>query len=286
MKDNVVFIIGAPRSGTNMVRDVLSQLNGVGTWPCDEINYIWRHGNTRFPTDEFSGEMVTPAIKKYIKKQFNKIAKATSSDLVLEKTCANSLRVSFLDAIFPKAKFIFIVRDGLDVVGSASLRWKAKMDFPYILKKTRYVPTVDLPYYAGRYLLNRFRRFFSSDNRLAFWGPSTNDMQSWLTNHTLNEVCALQWKACVDSSEEALSSIDPARIIRIQYEGFVTDPKLETERITNFLDIDLNEIIREQLSSNISCKSVGKGRASLSSQEIKGLGPLIYDTMSRYGYVC
>ena len=40
-----VVIIGAARSGTNMLRDVLVKLPGVGTWPCDEINYIWRHGN-------------------------------------------------------------------------------------------------------------------------------------------------------------------------------------------------------------------------------------------------
>ena len=42
-------IIGAARSGTNMLRDVLTSLDGVDTWPCDEINYIWRHGNIRWP---------------------------------------------------------------------------------------------------------------------------------------------------------------------------------------------------------------------------------------------
>ena len=30
--------------GHNMLRDVLTKLPGVATWPCDEINYIWRHG--------------------------------------------------------------------------------------------------------------------------------------------------------------------------------------------------------------------------------------------------
>ena len=35
-----VVIIGAPRSGTNMLRDVLCDWPGVVTWPCDEINLI------------------------------------------------------------------------------------------------------------------------------------------------------------------------------------------------------------------------------------------------------
>ena len=33
-----VVIIGAPRSGTNMLRDVLVGVGGYATWPCDEIN--------------------------------------------------------------------------------------------------------------------------------------------------------------------------------------------------------------------------------------------------------
>ena len=47
--DRDVVIIGAPRSGTNMLRDVLTSLPGFATWPCDEINLIWRHGNRDLP---------------------------------------------------------------------------------------------------------------------------------------------------------------------------------------------------------------------------------------------
>ena len=283
---NKAIIIGAPRSGTNMIRDVLSQLEGVGTWPCDEINYIWRHGNTRFPTDAFTEEMATGPTVRYIRKQFQKIARSTSSDLVLEKTCANSLRVPFLNAVFPDSKFIFIVRDGLDVAGSASLRWRAKLDIPYLLQKTRFVPPSDLPYYASRYFGNRIRKIFSKEKRVSFWGPSTEKMPSWLHEHTLNEVCALQWRACVESSEKALSSLDPKRLIRVKYENFVTNPREETERIASFLNKELNQVAYEQLSTKINAKSVGKGRASLSNQEVKKISLLISHTLSRYGYAC
>jgi hypothetical protein len=284
MNTNSAIIIGAPRSGTNMLRDVLSQLPGVSTWPCDEINYIWRHGNASYPYDQFCRKMATPKIKNYIHKKFKQIEKKTSSDLILEKTCANSLRVSFIDEIFPNAKFIFIVRDGLDVVGSASLRWKAKLDIPYLLKKSLYVPLTDLPYYATRYLFNRVRRLVSTDRRLGIWGPSTETMKRWLQEYTLNEVCALQWKSCVDCSEKELSQLNPNRIIRVQYESFVINPLAETERVANFLGKDFNTVAQERLGSSISCKSIGKGRASLSTQEIKSIGSLISDTMSRYGY--
>lgn len=54
-----IILIGAPRSGTNIFRDTIASLPSVTTWPCDEINYIWRHGNINYPSDEFPVELAT-----------------------------------------------------------------------------------------------------------------------------------------------------------------------------------------------------------------------------------
>ena len=40
-----LIIIGAGRSGTNALRDALTTFSKISSWPCDEINPIWRHGN-------------------------------------------------------------------------------------------------------------------------------------------------------------------------------------------------------------------------------------------------
>ena len=193
-------IIGAPRSGTNMLRDVLCTFNRVSTWPCDEINYIWRHGNIRYPSDEIPESRATPGVRSYIRGQFAKLAKTEDCDYVVEKTCANSLRVPFVDAVVPEAKYVFIYRDGIDATGSAKLRWTAKLDIPYILEKMRFVPKIDLPYYGLRYFWARVYRLISREKRLAFWGPALDDMPTILQKHTLNEVCALQWQRCVDKA--------------------------------------------------------------------------------------
>ena len=166
-----IIIIGAGRSGTNMLRDILTKIQEFGTWPCDEINYIWRRGNVRYPSDEFDVEQATEPIKKFIRRAFNRIAQKRGLKYVVEKTCANSLRVSFVERVFPEAKFIFIVRDGRDVVESALKRWVAPLDIPYIIKKARYIPLTDIPYYSIRYLWHRIYRVFSKINRVSFWGP-------------------------------------------------------------------------------------------------------------------
>ena len=125
MRNKIVIIIGAPRSGTNILRDCLISIDGIASWPCDEINYIWRHGNINFPSDALPAERATQKVKEYIRKQFGKIQKQTGGNVIIEKTCANSLRVPFVRAVFPDAKFIFISRNGLDAIGSAKIRWSA-----------------------------------------------------------------------------------------------------------------------------------------------------------------
>ena len=51
------------RLGTNLLRDVLVRLPGLGTWPRDEINCSWRHCNLFFPTDELSPGQATSAVR-------------------------------------------------------------------------------------------------------------------------------------------------------------------------------------------------------------------------------
>src|SRR5688500_17198900 len=130
-----IIIIGAPRSGTNMLRDLLTSLPLVGTWPCDEINAIWRHGNVGYPTDELPPALARPAVRDYIRKAFDRLAQREHLDFVVEKTCANSLRVPFVNAVVPDASYIQIVRNGRDAAASAVSRWTAPFDARYTLRK-------------------------------------------------------------------------------------------------------------------------------------------------------
>lgn len=285
MSNTNVIIVGAPRSGTNMLRDVLTSFDGVCTWPCDEINYIWRHGNVRFPSDEIPALRATPTIKNYIRQRFGDIQSKYNADVVVEKTCANSLRVPFVDAVLPDAKYIFIYRDGIDATGSAKERWTAKLDIPYILEKVRFVPKTDLPYYGLRYFWARVYRFISREKRLAFWGPALDGMQSVLQNHALNEVCALQWQRCVDSSEKAFSDMPADKVVRVRYEDFVRQPVEELSRILEFIGKEVEPEKVTRAVEGVSPRSLGKGRKALGEQEVANLEALVGETLKRYGYL-
>ena len=285
MKAQNIIIIGAPRSGTNMLRDVLTALPAIGTWPCDEINYIWRHGNLAYPSDELKPEHASAKVKRYVRSKFNLMMKEQEAAVLVEKTCANSLRVPFVDEVVPNAKYIFIYRDGIDATGSAKLRWTAELNFSYLLEKVRFVPTLDLPYYALRYFWSRLYRLFSAEKRLAFWGPKLDGMDELLAKHSLNEVCALQWQRCVESSLSAFAEFSSDRVVKVRYEDFVSSPASELGRVLGFLGI---EFAHEQINSavaSVSARSVGKGRAALPPSEVKQLEALVGSTLSKLGYV-
>lgn len=279
-----VVIIGAPRSGTNMLRDALDRFPQIVTWPCDEINYIWRHGNIRYPSDEFLPDMATTSVSEYIRAQFSKLSQHNDAPVVLEKTCANSLRVGFVDRVLPDARYIFIRRNGLDAVASAMKRCTAALDPGYVFRKARYVPPADLPYYASRYLWNRLYRWFSGTKRLAFWGPQLAGMQELMVKHSLVEVCGLQWQRCVNSAAETFDAMPESKVLDISYEKFVVSPKEEMYRVVEFLGLDKDEVLIQEIGRGILPGSVGNWRKDLTEDDVLRLKTLIGATLDRYGY--
>lgn len=289
LKCTPVVIVGAGRSGTNMLRDVLTNIESIATWPCDEINYIWRHGNKNTETDEFEAEDATASVKKYIRSQFRKFALSNSllfgkseKKILIEKTCANSLRVSFVDAVLPEAKYIYLVRDGRDVVASAMKRWKAPLDIKYLSAKARYVPKSDLFYYASRYFINRIGKLSNPESRLSVWGPKFKDWQNIVKNNDLFSVCAHQWVRCIERSERQFSDIDKNRIYKLRYEDFVKNPENQLTQILLFLNVNVTSEDIQSACKSVSTSSVGNGanNTSVSADNIA----LMKSTLESLGY--
>jgi hypothetical protein len=274
-----VIIVGAARSGTNMLRDALTCFDGATTWPCDEINAIWRHYWATWPSDELRPQHATPRACRFVRREFQRLAHRARAQWVVEKTCANSLRVDFVRKILPEAKFVLIVRDGRDVVASAVKRWCAKFESRYTLKKLRYIPLGDIPLYGVRFILNRARRAAAHDHRLKSWGPRFEGMDAMLATHSLAEVCAEQWSRCVLQAARSLASMPPDRVCVVHYECFVGQPALELARIATFVGIPMPSGKAERFAASCSADSVGKWRRDLDSATVQTIEPQVRTTM-------
>jgi hypothetical protein len=281
MKNPPIIIIGAGRSGTNILRDSICALEGFETWPCDEINYIWRHYNRDHNSDRFLADQATPKVKNYIQRQFQALEKKTNADYVVDKTCANSLKVPFIDAIFPSAKYIFLLRDGRDVASSAKQRWTAPFKFKYIWKKVQFVPISDISYYCLRYLMNRVKKLYHIEKRLAFWGPIYADMQKDLKNSSLIEVCGIQWRECVLTAYEDLKIIDPSRLHIMNYETFVKNPEAEMKKVIHFLNVKVSDNMIKNSIRKVSSKSINMYKKHLSEKELDELEPIVKQVMGK-----
>ena len=284
-----VIIIGAPRSGTNMLRDVLTRLPGFATWPCDEINFVWRHGNRSAPSDELTPALARPKVSAYLRGEFDKIRRKYCASTVVEKTCANSLRVEFVARAFPDAKYLFIRRNGLDAAASAMIRWNAPLDVRYTAAKARFVPVSDLPYYGIEFVRNRLRspkraeRLLSPEQVPRWWGPKPSDFVELQANHPLDEICMIQWQRCVEASLRGVASLPAEQVHEITYEEFVSAPLDQLREILGFLGRP--ETFHADVVSTVSDQSVGKGRTALGAETTARLESLAAGTLRRLGYV-
>ncbi|WP_095012250.1 sulfotransferase family protein [Tsuneonella mangrovi] len=284
-------IVGAGRSGTNMLRDCLTALPGFATWDCDEINPVWRHGHFFRRDDELAPSDLTPAGERTIRRAFDKVARANpGTRFVVEKTCANSLRLPFVDAALGGeaggARYLEIVRDGRDVVPSAMKRWRGELELDagdYFFAKARNTPLLDLPLYMAAFALTRTKKLVGKSDRLSLWGPRYRGIASD-QGLPLARICARQWSACVDRSDAFLQTLPADRWLRVRYEDFVANPRSKLKEILAFLGVSADDSEIAAVTSGIRTGSVGRSRSPQAQAAIAEALPDMAKTLERHGY--
>lgn len=200
-----VFLIGAARSGTKFLRDTLASSEAVACIPYD-VGYVWRTGQEGLPHDELTVASATPARVARIRKTLTRLAEkngAVNGQVVIEKTVGNTLRVDFIRACFPEARFIYLERDALDVVASAYGQWTAPVDRRYLIDKLRYFPVT-----SWRYGLWFVRNQLRPTDSAPIWGPRFKGIQSVLQSEGIVSAVTKQYVACVQSARGLMTASD------------------------------------------------------------------------------
>ena len=277
-----LILIGAARSGTKLVRDLVAEHLAVDKVPYD-INYIWRLGHEHIPHDELSPEMLNPRIQQRIRRSFERYS--SGAPFLIEKTVSNCLRVHYVCAVLPKAKFIHLLRDGRDVVASAYRQWIAPTDWRYILQKARTFPLTEAFGYALSYAGDVFRSLLVQDKkRFGTWGPRYAGIDEDVAVKELIEVCALQWARCVERALRDLNSLPSEQVLTIRYEDFVRNPRNRLETIAQFAGIDPAPYSENAILATVSQENIGKGSRNLSAEQMALIRPYIQDALSLFKY--
>lgn len=278
-----IIILGAARSGTKILRSAVGAHRQVKAVPHD-INFVWKFGNYRVPHDELQPGDAHPESVDYIRKFFESFRGGCADVQVIEKTVSNTLRVAFVEQVFPDAKYVHIIRNGLDVSASSEKKWREPMELRRVLKKLALFPMRAVPGYGLEYLRSYFERLLSGERRVGTWGPRFHWIDEALRRFSLLEVCGLQWKLCVEACRDQLLKVPASRQIEIRYEDLTANPVIEVERLREFLKLPPSTKMSDFTRSEIRSSSVGKWNQSISPEGVELLRPHIGTLMGQLGY--
>jgi hypothetical protein len=276
-----IIIVGAARSGTKILRDVLAEATGVGCVPYD-VGFVWRYGNEPVPHDVLDPATVTPRIQRFVRRYVDRYARS-GRDVVIEKTVGNSLRVPFVHAVMPDAAFVHLVRDGRDVVESARRQWSAPADHEYLLRKVRHFPLRLVPSYGREYVLAQMSLLGRVPSRAATWGPRYPGIDDDVASSNLLTVCARQWRASVEYASRDLARVSTL-VIDVRYEQLVWEPLTTLGDLVDRLGLPASAEDCRRAAAQLEVGRAGSGARSLASHELATISAELGATLDTFGY--
>lgn len=299
--DKPLFILlGAARSGTTLLaRSLLSRVNGVVYW--GEPNHVWMHGHAYRRHDALSTEDLSPRLKDYLQKRFEeRLAQGGRGHCLLEKTPANCLRVPYIRAAFPQARFIHLLRHGGDVTRSAAKEWKGEgkdaLDSAelrqgsgltrvgkgmraYLKLRERVYDARDileLPAYLPRFANFALRNLNKGKDRL--WGPRFPGIRDFRRKHSLYETCAEQWRWQVQSVLSTTQDIDSHACYTMRFEDLMTHPAEQLGRLLDWMKLSMPDTDFQELVKRIQARpwraSTAKDRSPDEEKALARIQPL------------
>lgn len=303
-----IVIVGAARSGTALLSAIISAHEDIAYM--GEPNYIWKYSNGSLKHDMIPASRATPKVMDYIRGRFEKFCAQTGKSRFCEKTPANSLRLPFVMRILPNAKVIHIIRDGRDVAVSARKKFQGnviKITRRYdsqnagvqeqgretrwtrvqrLIRRGRYrlqtgIPARDIIYYAPD--LTAFLLLQLGLKKKAVWGPKIPGLEQLLRSHSLLEVCAIQWRTCVDHVINYATNNPDMDYLQIKFEDLCSRSREIAEQVFDFCELTFPERVQERLN-NIIPYTPNYYSKNMTQTELKLLNDHIAQTLRFLGY--
>ncbi len=272
-----IFLVGCSRSGTTVTYETLAaapQLLKFGYELPDFWDGLYGPLNNGWESEAAGSAQARPehraaALRFYFQR--------LGVGRVLDKTCINTLRLPYLYALFPKARFVFIQRDGRDNISSMMDGWRhGRTD--------------------GGFGLSQF--FGPSPEPVAI---NSGEFAEWhfflppgwraYNQASLEEVCAYQWICANGLALEAKRSIPAEQWVHLRYEDLFLRSVEMFEQAFARLDLPFTEVIRERCASlNRRPTSIVKGAPKKQKwkdhnpEAIERILPMIRPLMAEMGY--
>jgi hypothetical protein len=275
-----IIIIGAPRSGTTLLADLIEAHPDVTV--VREPRLVWRYGNDD-RSDELRAEHATPKVIDHIDANFAAALAAGGTSRLAEKTPANALRPRFVDAVFPDALYVHITRNGWGAVPSLRSFWQnrgAGLDRKQLRKvrrRLREASPAQLRHYASE-LLRRARG--GRGRRAPLYGPRLAGLQQIVDELGHLEAAAIQWRTCVEQTASFGRGLPEDRYRELQLENL---DALAVAGMLDFCGLCPSPEVAERFTALYDADTARR-RAGLDDDERARIGPYVEPMNSWLGY--
>lgn len=283
LTDAPIIVVGAPRSGTKMLRELLTKHPKI-VGDQYEAERVWCFGQEDRNYKYISPEELTEENKAYIQQYFAKKVANCPGKYFVDKNAANTLRLDYVRVIFPECKIIHIIRDGRDVAASLRFRWQHPLNLKGVFKE-RIFPIKEIPYFINRQTKYHFEKWFGGKKRVKLFGTYFEGIEEMLMSHSLIEVCGVQWRKNLEMAFHCAEKYDHTQYMEVRYEDIVCDPVVVMKAILKYLDIDWAEGIEEKIACYVRRDNAGKWQRTLSEEDVSRLMPHILDMQNKLGYM-
>lgn|SRR6185503_12587022 len=276
-----IILFGNFRSGTTMLHKLISLHPDVV--PLYEPVGLWLSADPKRSHDEFDEKDATDQVKRYIRNKFLNYQQQHENRIVVEKTPHNILRIPYVRAIFPEARFVYIVRNPLSFVSSVELKWQKPASRKRIVKRLKFTPVAQVHHYLKRFLSQLWNNRIMRRKYLSVWGPRYKGIQEDLKTEDLMVVIARQWSRSSSKAERDLALFEDGQVLRLRYEDFVQHPVSDMERICAHCSLqmtsDMANTVKEMVKTDRNLKW-----QRFETPVLAQIIPELYDEMERHGY--
>ena len=266
LPDTSIILLGAPRSGTTLLAQVLRRHPSVAYWK--EPRILWKYGN-ELRSDLLSPRHATSSVRRYIRGQINEYVRSEGKTHYFEKLPNHSLRMEFVEEVLPGCKFIHIRRSPAASISSIRAKWLGnaeKLPAARLKKRVKEASLRQYPRYTAILLHRLLKRLGLQKKRtLPFWGPELPGMRQLVDELRLVEVAALQWRYCTELAAAYGSTLPEDRYLEISLEEL--DVTM-LRKVMQFANLSLSPDVEEFFMQKLNSERQHKSPYQLSEQDV------------------